>query len=261
MPLHLFSIYIYPSLDMATVKQCQSQSIMDTCSTVKCSQEVFPQKTSITSSQHFVYFIYFVYFIMFHLFHHVSSYFIMFHLFHHVSPCFIIMFYHTSWCFIIVQHVLSYFIMFHHNILSYFIPIPAGLWPLRLGTVCPASLVHGLGGLTGVFAAKTTSVDAVDVNCAKNATSTRLPVRSNMMTKQSRNPAWFLQTDSGSRHDVAGARSGRPDRLRSQDFVTKKSNIAVGHVQVFANKICQDQKDALTPVQHLHLSIAGHGNS
>ena len=282
MPLHLFSIYIYPSLDMATVKQCQSQSIMDTCSTVKCSQEVFPQKASITSSQHFVYFIYFVYFIMFHLFHHVSpcfiimfhhtsscfiivhhvsSYFIMFHLFHHVSPCFIIMFYHTSWCFIIVQHVLSYFIMFHHNILSYFIPIPAGLWPLRLGTVCPASLVHALGGLTGVFAAKTTSVDAVDVNCAKNATSTRLPVRSNMMTKQSRNPAWFLQTDSGSRHDVAGARSGRPDRLRSQDFVTKKSNIAVGHVQVFANKICKDQKDALTPVQHLHLSIAGHGNS
>ena len=73
MPLHLFSIYIYPSLDMATVKQCQSQSIMDTCSTVKCSQEVFPQKTSITSSQHFVYFIYFVYFIMFHLFHHTNS--------------------------------------------------------------------------------------------------------------------------------------------------------------------------------------------
>ena len=163
MPLHLFSIYIYPSLDMATVKQCQSQSIMDTCSTVKCSQEVFPQKASITSSQHFVYFIYFVYFIMFHLFHHGSS-------------CFIIMFHHTSSCFIIVQHVLSYFIMFHHNILSYFIPIPTGLWPHRLGTVCPASLVHGLGGLTGVFAAKTTSVDAVDVNCAKNATSTRLPV-------------------------------------------------------------------------------------
>ena len=54
--------------------------------------------------------------------------------------------------------------------------VPTGLCLLRLGTVCPASLVHGLGGLTGVFAAKTTSVDAVDVNCAKNATSTRLPV-------------------------------------------------------------------------------------
>ena len=182
----------------------------------------------------------------FHLFH-------LFCLLHHVSS--------ISSSFIIVHHVLSYFIMFHDNILSYFIPIPTGLCPLRLGTVCPASLVLGLGGLTGVFAAKTTtSVYAVDVNCAKNATCTRLPVRSNMMTKQSRNPAWFLQTDSGSRHDVAGARSGRPDMLRSHDFVTKNSSIEVGHVQVFERKIYKDQKDALTPVQHLHLSIAGHGN-
>ena len=106
-----------------------------------------------------------------------------------------------------------------------------------------------------------TSVYAVNVHCVKNATFTRLPVRSNRITKRSRKSAWFLQIDFGSRHDVAGARSGRPDMLRSHDLMRKNSNIAVGHVQVFEHKVYKGQKDALTPVQHLHLSIAGHGNS